>query len=59
MIKIGSVLDRDYFLEISGYLQHMTERRKIHAKKWALPDMHRRLEPAIVLFQRVASPRSG
>jgi len=52
MCKIGIILDKKYFKDISKYLQHVTVERYSDPKGWDLPEMYARLEPALVAFER-------
>jgi hypothetical protein len=45
-------LVRDYFDDISQFLQHCTERRHKEFKDWQLPEMSERLKPITTAFRK-------
>lgn len=54
---VGKELE-GYHEDISGFLQHMTERRADEAMSWDLTTMYDRLRPALEVFEK-AFPRTG
>lgn len=57
MREVGQELEI-YYEDISGFLQHATERRADESMNWDLTDMYDRLKPALEVFEK-AFPRPG